>query len=130
MKKIFTIIICLSSFSTVAGDYRNMKQGDMAEIMRQAEQMQKCMRNISQEEMAVMQGQAAQMQMEIKQLCKAGKRKEAMQRAMGFGREISQSSTMTKMKQCGQMIEAMMAQLPRFISKGREEDRDMDICNL
>lgn len=45
---------------------------------------------------------------ELKTLCSAGKRDEAMSKAMAFGKEVASNSALQSMQKCGQGMQGML----------------------
>lgn len=89
-----------------------MSEEQMQQMMKQAEEMQKCFGDIDQSAFKELEEKGRQMEAEVKALCQAGKKGEAMKTAMKFGKEISSSKEVQAMKKCGAMAEQMMAQIP------------------
>lgn len=110
MKKITGFSLLLLPLVAVAQDMGGMDEAAMQRMMQQAQQMQNCMENIDQAEMDAFEQRAKQMDAEVKALCAAGKRDEAMARAMRFGKDAASNKAMQDMKKCG---EGMMRNLPK-----------------
>ena len=85
-----------------------MSDEQMQQMMQNAQQMQDCMSHVDEGAMQAFEDRADQMDKEIKALCAAGKRDEAQAKAMAYGKEMAESSTMKAMKQCGDMAMKMI----------------------
>jgi len=98
----------------------NMGEMDEQQMMQQAQGMQTCMQNIDQAEMQAFEQRAQQMEAETQALCAGGKRDEAMQKAMAFGKEVSNNKAMQDMRKCGEGMENMMPKMAIAESEGKE----------
>ncbi len=105
---LFLIILLLQSVQ--AGAAMNEKQ--MQQMMKQAEEMQKCFGNIDQSVFKALETKGKKMEAEIRALCKAEKRGKAKSAAMKYGKEIAKSKELQAMKKCGAMAQQMMAKMP------------------
>lgn len=92
--------------------------------MEQVQKMQECMSRIDQSRLEALSARAETMDKEIKALCAAGKRDQAQDRAMEYGREISSAPVMQQMKKCGEMARGMMQQMPMM-----DDYSDRHVCD-
>jgi hypothetical protein len=67
---------------------------------------------MNEQDMQKLQHRSAQVEVEIKSLCAEGKRDEAQQQAISFGRDMVQAPTMQAMRTCGEMLKNLMPMLP------------------
>lgn len=86
----------------------------MQQMMKNAQKMQECIAKIDQSAMQKLTEKSQKMQGELQALCAAGKRDEAQDKAIKFGKEISNSKEMQEMKKCGEMAQQMMQQMPQI----------------
>lgn len=89
-----------------------MNEADMQRMMQQMQKAQACMEQIDQAEMQRMQQRAQQLDTEIEALCAQGKRDEAERTALAFAKEMDASPSVSKMKQCGELMPDMSAMMP------------------
>ena len=117
MKISVVILLLLLPMVAVAQNYQNMSEEDMQKMMQQMQKMQSCMENIDQAELEALDQRSSQMQKKVKSLCARGKRNEAQETAISFGKEMAKDSTMKSIKKCsemisGEMLEGMMPKMP------------------
>ena len=117
MKKLTGFSVLLFPVIAIAQNYDGMDEAQMQRMMQKAQEMQTCMANVDPAEMEAFQQKAAQMQSEVDALCAAGKRDEAMSRAMSFGHESASNKAMQAMKKCG---EGMQHGLPKVAVAGSD----------
>ncbi len=129
MKQAGILFILLLPISVFAETMGGMSQEQMQQMMQQAQGMQTCMQHIDQAEMQAFEQRAEQMQAETQALCESGKREEAMQKAMAFGKEISNSNAMQAMKKCGEGMQAMMPKIATVARNGGHEKSGRHICD-
>lgn len=118
---LFLLFLPLTAFAQ-----QKMSPPDMQRMMQQAGKAQECMRNIDQSTLQSLSGKAQMMEKDIQRLCKAGKRGEAMQRALQFSKEIHGNKEMAKMRKCGEMMQGMM---PKIGIPTTREMKERHICD-
>lgn len=91
---------------------QGMDPAQMQLMMENAQKMQACMSDVDQSAMQAMARDAEAFQQEIKALCAAGKRDQAMSDAMAFAKRIKASPEMQKMQACRKYMEGMMPKIP------------------
>jgi hypothetical protein len=126
MKQTIVFFMLWLPLSVFAENMGEMSEEQMQRMMQQAQGMQTCMQNIDQAEMQAFEQRAQQMQSETQALCASGKRDEAMQVAMDFGKEVSSNKAMQEMKKCGEGMKNMM---PKIIAQTSEEQKAGHICD-
>ena len=84
----------------------------MQKMMQQMQQAQACMAGVDQSELKKFEQRTNQMEASVKALCASGKRDEAQQEAIAFGREVASTPTMQKMQECGKMMQGAMPGMP------------------
>ena len=92
---------------------QGMDQAQMQQMMENAQKMQACMSEVDQSAMEAMAREAQTFHAEIKALCAAGKRDQAMSDAMRFGKRVSASPEMLKMQVCQKHMQGMMPDMLR-----------------
>ena len=110
MKISAIIILLLMPVVTVAQNYQNMSEEDMQKMMQQAEKMQSCMQNIDQAKLQAIDQRSSQVLAKIDSLCASGKRDEAQETAISYGKEMAKDPTMQEMRKCGEMMSGEMMQ--------------------
>ncbi len=111
--KIPTIILLLSMpIFAVAQNFQDMSQEDMQKMMQQMQQAQACIQKVDQNELKALEQRSNQFQAEVKSLCADGKRNEAQQKALVFGREIVKDPTMQAVKKCSEVVTVGMPEMP------------------
>jgi predicted lipoprotein len=120
MKKLTAfLILCLPLVAAMAQQPGEMDEAQMQQMMQQMESMQNCMQNIDQAEMQAFQERAQKMNEEVKALCAAGKRDEAVATAMEFGKEAASNKAMQEMKKCGEGMQQMM---PKIVEQTQNDN--------
>lgn len=129
MMKLFPIVsLLLISFSAFSG----VSEQQMHEMMQQAEAAQKCFENVDQSKFEQMQMEVTQMQSELKSMCDAGKRSEAMSAAKKYQKKYDNDADIKQMKKCADMMKGMMANMPAMpgLDLPTEADKDKHICDV
>lgn len=115
------LFTCLLASGMVSA--QGMNQQD---YIRQMEKAQACMAQIDQTAMQRFEGKARAAESKIKALCAQGKRDQAQQEAMVFGKEISSQPELLKMRECMKMMQGMMPVMPYF---GPENGSADHVCD-
>ena len=128
MKNQITAIffVVLIPFS-IQAQQLNLNPEQMQQLMQQAQQMQACMSRIDQEAMQAMAQKAQAMESEIKSLCQAGKRSEALNKAIEFGRAMAKDDNIIIARECGEMAKGMLPEMD--FPTSQEEARRRHICD-
>jgi hypothetical protein len=126
MKGLITTLLLILPAISAAQNYQNMSDTDTQKMMQQMQQMQACMAGIDQAELEKFGERAGQMESSVKALCASGKRDEAQQEAIAFGREVTANPSMQKMQECGKMMEGVMPGMP---PGAPDEDDTRHICD-
>ena len=128
MKRLSIYLCLLLPVTVMAQNYPAMNEADMQKMMQQMEKMQSCMQKIDQGKLEALGLRSEQMEAEINSLCAQGKRDEAQQKAMAFGKEIANDATMKAMMKCTEGLQGM---IPEMSFKGLDEEAaDQQICDL
>ena len=95
----------------------------------QMQQAQACMADVDQAELKAFEQRANQMQASVSALCASGKRDAAQQEAITFGREVSSTPTMQKMRECSEMMQGVMPGMPAMHNYTASEGDKKHICD-
>ncbi len=129
MKRLTASLLLMLPAIASAQNYQNMSEADMQKMMQQMQQVQTCMAGVDQTELKKFEQRANQMEADINALCAKGKRDEAQQEAMTFGKEVASTPTMQKMRECGKMMEGAMPGMPNMRDYASSESDDRHICD-
>lgn len=97
------------------------------QMMNQAMEMQACFANLDQQALAAIGEQAQRMAEEVKSLCQAGKREQAQNTAIQFGKTVARDKTVQAARECGEMMRGMMPNLDYPTSE--EEMKGRHVCD-
>jgi len=127
MKVMVTFLCLLIPTLALAQNYPAMNEADMQKMMQQMEKMQACMEKVDHAKLQALRERSQQMEAEVRSLCASGKRDEAQQKAIAFGKQIANDASMQAMMKC---TEGMKSMMPEITFKGLEEEaRDQHICD-
>ncbi len=131
MKIINFMVLFFAAFCVSAQNFppMNMDPQQMQAMMQKAQQVQECMSKISEEEMRAVQEKMQKMQNEVDALCQAGKRDEAMEKAMDMAKEISQDPTLKQMKKCGEIMKGVIPPLPEIANLREDGKPKRHVCD-
>jgi len=129
MKQAVVLFILLLPISVFAENMGGMSEEQMQQMMQQAQGMQTCMQNVDQAEMQAFEQRAKQMEADTQALCASGKRDEAMQLAMDFGKEMSGNKAMLEMKKCGEGMKNMVPKIAEAAQNGEHGKSGRHICD-
>ncbi len=113
------VLLLLMPMVTGAQNYQGMSEGDTQKMMQQMQKMQACMQNVDQAKLKVLEQRSYQFEAEVKSLCDSGKRDEAQEKAISFGKEIVNDPTMQAMRQCSEMMKGMVPKMP-FMAQDKD----------
>lgn len=103
-----------------------MTEEQMQKLMANAGKLQTCMQNIDPAVMQRLEERGNAIQAEIKTLCGADKRDEALQKAMVYGKEMGESEDLKQLRACGEMAVAMA---PGFIASNPANPGAGHVCD-
>lgn len=112
MKSIFIMLFVL--FPVVAAA---QNQNDMGKMMQALQEMQQCMAKVDQEELRKVEQESEKMEANVRALCAQGKRDQAQNEAIKFGKKIMKNPTLIQMKVCGEKAKG-------FVPEGTIEGMD------
>jgi hypothetical protein len=113
----------------------NMSQRDMEQMQRNIQQMDMgkmqeamaCMKDIDRSALEGLEEEGKKMEDEVGVLCRSGKRDEAQDKAMEYGKDIMNRPEMKKMRECGKMMGGMMPKMP--FENIEEDNENRHICD-
>jgi competence protein ComGC len=118
--KIFVLsLIFLLPLPAVAQNFQNMNQEDMQKMMQQMQKVQQCMEAVDQQKLAELQIRAEKTVGDIDSLCAQGKKDQAQQMAISFGKEMAEDPTMKQMKKCGEMAEGALPDMAGMFDESK-----------
>ncbi|MDP1773177.1 MAG: hypothetical protein Q8L15_12915 [Methylobacter sp.] len=129
MKQAVVLFMLLLPLSVFAENRGGMSEAQMQQMMQQAQGMAACMQNVDQAEMQAFEQRAKQISADTKALCTSGKRDEAMQLAMAFGKEMSSNKAMLAMKKCGDGMKNMMPKIAAAAQNDEPGKSGLHVCD-
>ena len=104
----------------------------MQRMMREAEAAAKCMEDIDEKKLKALERRGKKVTKEIEQLCEAGKKDEALAKALTFAGEMRDDPTIKQLRKCSEGMTEMMqgmswAQMPGVSDE--PDPTDDDICS-
>jgi hypothetical protein len=112
--------------STYAGP-TGMSEEQMQKMMKQAQAAQACMEKVDQSKLEALEVQSKKMQSELKTLCAAGKRDEAMNKAMKYSLEMKDNPALKAIGQCGEMMQGMIPK--SYLPNDASNDKNTHVCD-
>ena len=106
------LALLLSPLGAHAADATQMSEEQMQQMMQNMQEMQSCMDKIDESAMDAMMEEGQKLGDEVRALCAAGKRDEAQQRAVAYGKKISASPVFAQMRACGMQAQVRYAGQP------------------
>ena len=125
MKTLILLALILLPLPLAAQTYpgMNMNQQDMQKMMLQAQKAQECMEKVDKNALEALERESKRFEAEVRSLCAAGKRDQAQEKAMAYGRKVSSSPVVREMKKCTEMMQGMMQDMmPGMDMRFMEED--------
>ena len=100
-----------------------MQQMDMGKMQA----AMACMKNIDRSALEGLKEEGKKMEAEVGSLCRSGKRNEAQDKAMAYGKEMMSRPELMKMRECGKMMAGMMPEMPfKHIDEGSKNGHICD----
>ena len=127
MKKLVITLLCLMPLTVIAQNPMGMNQQDMQKMMQQMQKAQACMEKIDQSGMKVLEEKQKKFETEVSTLCSDGKRDAAQAKAMSYAKEVANSALIKSMKECGEMMQGMMTDMP-FVNQD-EDYSSQHVCD-
>ena len=103
---------------------------DMGNMMEKMEAMQQCMAEVDQSKLQQYQVEGDKFANEVRNLCNAGKRQQAQNRAMQYAMTIRDSAELKKIRECIALMEGMpgMPQ-PKDFAKLASDAQQKHVCD-
>ena len=123
----FVIFISIGFTSiSYAEQMSNINGMNMQQMMAQMQKMQQCLLQVDEAELRQYEARINQLEPQLKSLCQQGKRDEAQNKAIAFGKEVANSSSIKIIKECTKNMQTngFMPPLPDFDDLG-----DRHICD-
>lgn len=129
MRNLTGLVVLLIPVLAFAENIPGFDQQQMQAMMQKGQEMQACMQNIDQAEMKALEQQGKQMQADVEKLCAAGKRDEALNKAIAYSKDMVKNPAMQAMKKCGEIMKDMMPDLSQFAKDYSSDDSEGHICD-
>ncbi len=110
-------------------DMTNMSQVDIMNMMKNLQGMETCMQNIDENNMNALKIKAKQIEAEVDALCSAGKRSQAQDKAISYGKKMASDPTMQAMMKCIEPMKGMMKSVPMMPFDEAMENSDIYVCD-
>ncbi|MES9991941.1 MAG: hypothetical protein ABW098_08310 [Candidatus Thiodiazotropha sp.] len=101
-----------------------MNEQQMQQMMLNAEKAQKCFSKFKQEDFEELEAMGKKMESDIKALCAAGKRDEAMSTAMKYSKQMHSDPKMKEIRKCGELMQGATAGMPQAYMPPTEEEQE------
>ena len=85
---------------------------NMSMDMKKMQEAMACMKNIDQSALEGLKEEGEKMKTEVGALCKSGKRNEAQDKAMVYGKEMMNRPELMKIRECSKMMAGMVPKMP------------------
>lgn len=128
MKKLLCAVILFTPLLANAQSFPGADPQKMQAMMKKAQEMQTCIKNVDQAKIQAFQQRAQQTGTEIKALCSAGKRAEALSKAMAFSKEIASDKSMQQIKRCSEIMKGFMPDSADIAQTYNKDSTAGDIC--
>ncbi|MDX2456272.1 MAG: hypothetical protein QNL87_02070 [Gammaproteobacteria bacterium] len=128
------ILALLLPVTAIAQNYpgmggSGMSESDMQNMMLQAQKMQSCMEGVDQSRLQAFEQRASKVEAEVKSLCGSGKRDDAQQEAIAFGREATSNPDIQKMIKCTEGMSNMMPKVPYMDQASASDTSVKHVCD-
>ncbi len=122
---VFAVFAC-APFAESQG----INESDMQNMMRKTEQAQACFAKLDPSTFKELENKGKAMKQEIDGLCSAGKRGQALKKAMQFAKEFNNLPEFQEMQKCTEIMEGMMGfvDIPDLEREFERED-NLHICD-
>ena len=110
MKKLATAALIGLSGIAAAQDFGGFDQKKMEALARQAQEAQACMAKIDEAELKRVQAAGEAKAEEVRALCSAGKRAEAQEAAVAYGKQVVEEPVVKQMQACAGLMDLSIPQ--------------------
>ncbi|MCK5002774.1 MAG: hypothetical protein KAS57_07095 [Gammaproteobacteria bacterium] len=107
----------------------DMNSVDMQNIMKHIGEMESCMQAIDETKMNEIRDNSIHMEAEISALCKDGKRSQAQEKAVSYGKKMMNDATMKAMIKCSEPMKGIMRATPIVPFDANAEIQDKHVCD-
>jgi len=131
-KKLLAAFLCLSGGAVSAQNPGGIDEAQLQGMMQGMAQMAACFQNLDQDKLNVMAEEGKAMEAELKQLCAAGERDKAQDKAMSYGIKFMNSDELKQLQQCGEMAKGMIPEMPdysAYVDPDSEENANRHVCD-
>ncbi|MCG7874723.1 MAG: hypothetical protein AB2672_17905 [Candidatus Thiodiazotropha endolucinida] len=90
-----------------------MSEQQMQQMMMRAQEAEECFSKIDKSQLEELEAKGKKMQADIKALCAAGKRDEAMSKAFKYSKQINNDPKIKEMRKCSEKMRGMMVNMPQ-----------------
>ncbi|MDG6773285.1 hypothetical protein QCB45_02990 [Thiomicrorhabdus sp. ZW0627] len=97
----------------LAENMSSLDNAHMQQMVHQMNKMQQCLQEIDEIELQKNQAHLNQIENELRDLCGAGKREEAQEKALEFSKEMQNSKTFTRIQACSKEMQ-QQGFMPKF----------------
>lgn len=132
LKKIALLSVCFYVGAALAQQPAGMNEAQLQGMMQGMAQMAACFQNLDQDKLNALAEEGKAVEKELKQLCADGERDQAQARAMEYGLKFMDSEEFKQLKQCGDMAQQMMPQMPdysAYADPDSEENKNRHVCD-
>lgn len=129
MKKTIITLSLLIPVVSFAQNAPDMNSAYMQDIMKSIEKMETCMQAIDEKKMDALKENSVRVGDEITALCKNGKRSQAQDKAVVFGKKMLNDATMKAMVKCNESMKDVMKAAPVIPFDPSVETRDKHVCD-
>jgi len=123
------IIILLMPVMVSAQNFPGADPQTMQDMMKKAQEMQVCMQNVDQAKMQAFQQRAKNMADAVTALCSAGKRDEALSKAMLFSKEVASDKAMQQIKRCAEIMKGVMPDFIEMSKSYKGDGSNQHVCD-
>lgn len=127
IKRCFCALFLIFIFNQSILAAEGVSEEQMQKMMEQMEKIQACFAKIDQSAMDDFAAKTEKLNQEIQALCAAGKRDQAQEKAIAFGKDISETPEMQEMIKCTKMAGQSMDQMKLAIPE--QQDGDHHVCD-
>ena len=130
MKKLFLLFLFISTNALSAPNPLGISEDSIAEMNRNMQQFQACMKGIDQSTILSIQNQAQQLKMQIDALCSSGKLNEAQAKASTAKNILENNPSIQKMKKCSNEMSDFMPNGFTMAIKPNRNHSTNHVCDL
>jgi hypothetical protein len=125
---VITVLMLLPAV-TFAQNAPDMNSIDMQNIMKQIEEMESCMQAIDETKINELKDNSIHIEAEIAALCKDGKRSQAQEKTVLYGKKMLNDATMKAMIKCSEPMKGIMKATPIVPFDANAETKDKHVCD-